>query len=1420
MELPDGSERDVQIHASPGTQAQGVTPAIVRHIGLTGQFVAVCWRDRNVFDGRAVASLGIRNGDRIVLVPTRTTATLEPTAPFDLKIVTSDIERVLPLPTGPYIVGRDPARATIVIPDATVSGAHASLEVTADSVAITDLGSTNGTALDGRTISAGETKLIRAATRLKLGETTVEIGHSSIDLDSAIASDGSVPFNRPPRAVERWHPPAIDISAPPADQPRRRIPLASSLIPLVIAVPLAFLPGFGPAALVFALMSPAIALASYWEERLSGRGEFKKAAATFRERVAAADTKLSAARDDERRRRFVAAPGPQELAARAKKVASGLWERRPTDDDFLTMRLGLTEIVAASQAQIEAGGNEDLRSWAEGLLGKSTLPDVPGLAQLREIGSLGMAGSPAVVDSVARWIVMQAAVLHSPRDLLIGGILAKEDAANWDWLKWLPHVRPAVSPVQVPLVATSASGDVWVREMRRLMQDRIGRTAGLRDPSGSIRPWLLLLVGRGAQIDRATVAPLLSSGLQAGIVFLWVAAQAESLPGDCRSVVMVEQTHKATIRDAVTGSVAAPIEPDEVGIDDAREMAMALAPLVDVASDQATGSLPPVIGLFDVLSAERPIEDWLRREWGREREGLSVPIGAGAGGYVHLDIERQGPHGLIAGTTGSGKSELLQTIVGGMAALHPPGRVNFLLIDYKGGTAFRECAALPHTVGLVTDLDAGLTKRALVSLNAEIRRRERLLDQYGAKDVHGLRAQTPSQSIPSLCIVVDEFATLHQELPDFLAGLVDVAQRGRALGVHLILATQSPSGVVGSAIRANIGFRIALRTADTSESQEVIGSDLAARITDDRPGRGYARFGNRDPVPFQSAFAGELAADDDDEATVEVEEFGIFHKPKLTEPSKVGGPTHLTTLVTAAQGVAESEQLDHPHRPWVEPLSSLVPLNGLAASATGAPFGLVDEPQLQRQSSALFDLATDGGLVVYGGSGSGKTTLLRTLVASLASRLSPGHLNIYGLDYGAGGLRTLEELPHVGTIARADDLERGSRILKRVAGEIAARKAAAAEDGEQVSSVDETGSRPRLVIVIDGFEGFVSTLGELNHGYWGQALPELMTDGRAVGVHFLVTVARRAGTPSWIASMFDRRIVLRQTDPDDYGLFGLRVTGPTQMPPGRGYTEQGNEFQSAVLGDGSEKSQIAALHDLGAGMKVIFGSTGAPPVGTLPNRISLGAVSAPTDNTGVPIGISEETLMTSVIEPTDGHFLVLGGSRSGRTNTLLALAVGLRTTEPRSVIHYLTGRDDMSNLGDHVFDRVAAGSEAVVAYLESKAWEDSPKDGRVVLLLDDCEELLPLIDASALTDLARRRSPGAPWIVVSMESDGARRAYSEFLGRIKRHRHGLVLKPDVDIDGDLFGVRFPRRPDLGWPLGRAYVVRNGDSEVIQIALAE
>ena len=423
--------------------------------------------------------------------------------------------------------------------------------------------------------------------------------------------------------------------------------------------------------------------------------------------------------------------------------------------------------------------------------------------------------------------------------------------------------------------------------------------------------------------------------------------------------------------------------------------------------------------LLDLIGIGEPTPEAISARWatGGSEPRLAATVGVSEDGPLVVDLVTDGPHGLVAGTTGSGKSELLRAIVMSLAVSVDPDHLVFVLVDYKGGSAFDACAELPHTVGLVTDLDERLAARALICLEAELRHREETLRRVGAADLRAYWAAGHPEPLPSLLVAIDEFAALAAELPDFMKALLDIAQRGRSLGVHLLLATQRPAGVVSEGIKANTNIRIALRVHDQADSADVLGSPDAAFLSRHTPGRAFLRLGPADRVAFQSALITASIATT--EAGPRVRPFTFSEPPP--EPSQTTRTVRPISIgwrrPSLSQPPATRLPAGHGRHPYPTHRSP---------SARPGCFALADEPRRQR---TVRGAPTPRPLLLYGARGSGTTTALVRVALSWLRR-DPDNLHIYVLDFDSQVLGPLAVLPHTGAVIGASERERQTRLLR------------------------------------------------------------------------------------------------------------------------------------------------------------------------------------------------------------------------------------------------------------------------------------------------------------------------------------------------------------------------------------------------------
>jgi DNA segregation ATPase FtsK/SpoIIIE, S-DNA-T family len=1425
-----GGVHDVAVDAEPEHTVGALVEAVAGHVGSSVEGPATLLRTGLALTpDTTIAGSGLRSGDTIVLGAGGARGTGAPAGHVRLVVAGGPAAgQVVNLRQGTTTVGRS-SRAGIKIDDPALSRTHLEVRVDNDAVTIVDAGSSNGTYLHGVKLEAPTP--FAPGQILEAGDSVLRIEIGEEKSSPAVVRDGLVQFTRPPRVKEPNEAPAEELSAPPDAVQKRKIPLATALLPLV-AAPIMVAGTGNSSYLVMAALSPVMAAASVLEDRRSGGKEHQEKLARFYAELAEISDRMAERRRAEVGERWEEHPDPADLLRRVRGPAPDLWERRRTDQDFLKLRVGWADQASRATWTMRDGGEPEKRIEAEAELDQHKVaPAVPVVIDLVANPVVGLAGDAARVEETARWLVAQAAVLHSPRDVTVAVAVAAPRVEAWRWTTWLPHCRADAAPMSAhPFAAGDEEARVLVAGLNDLVQSRREQAQGRLDQTAAFAPSVVLVLDEDLQIPRSAVATLLEEGPACGLKVIWLGDTVEGLPGETGSIVFGKDV-AVTVTNVLTGDQVRDGRPDRCPEPVVDEISWRLAGVRDAtARGRSGGDLPSFVALPDLLGGEPTPEAFIAR-WEQSRGDLGAPIGVAETGPFSIDIRKDGPHALLGGTTGAGKSELLQTYVAALAATHPPTRLTFLLVDYKGGAAFKDCVKLPHTVGVVTDLDGHLVHRALVSLNAELHRRERLLGSVGAKDLVEMERKAPEQAPATLMLIVDEFATLAKELPEFVDGVVNVAQRGRSLGIHMLLATQRPAGAINDNIRANTNLRMALRMNDEADSEDVIGAKHAAALPRSLPGRAFARLGSSELVEVQVAYAGghTLAGGDDRPLVVSPLKLGRVERRVVKRNVEHDTrPTDLQAVVQVAIDANERLGLPRQPAPWLPALPEVLRLDDLAPSgdAETVTIGLLDAPAQQAQVPYSFDLETDGSLLVFGSSGAGKTTILRTIAVALARQHRPDELYLYGLDFASRGLGSLEALPHCGAVVGGDDVERVQRVFSMLDRWIAERKQRFAETGatslaelQRATAAAGGPPVPRVVVLLDSYGGFSSVFEKIDYGARLEAFPQLVSEGRPLGIHFVITADRRNAMPLALTSTVQTKLVLRLADVDDYGVLGLdgRAAREATLPPGRGFQANTLEVQCAIVGaDPAGEAQTAAVLAEGSELRHRHGDGIAPSIGTLPAEVALAPLVALSTSLRPVIGIGERELEPVAVDLAEGHFLVTGPNRSGKSTALAAVARGLRAADPDLELHLLAPRRTPLTSLD-VWTSVARGSEAIddlCTDLKDRVDERDLGDPPLVIVLDDGNELADSMADTNLESIIRRGRDVDVWVVGASEVAAAHRSYGGWLPELRKERQGLLLQPDPDIDGDLLGVRLPKaRTTLP---GRGILVNRYGLEMVQV----
>ncbi|WIE55021.1 FtsK/SpoIIIE domain-containing protein [Curtobacterium sp. MCBD17_003] len=1279
-----------------------------------------------------------------------------------------------------------------------------------------------GAALDGDPVVT-ETAWAEDA-QLTIGSALLAYGRPrSRGAHLALAEDGmALEYNRPPRILPPDDHARYQLPVPPVEPPARALPILMALAPMGMAVMFVSTTGRWIYLLV-ALLSPLVMVITGLQGRRQGKKTHRQRVAEYEDTRARIEADATESLRRERARWIASAPDPADVYETAVGPLPRLWERRPTDPDHLLVRVG----TATQRSEVTLEDPEQLSH-------KRTVTwdarDVPVRIELAERGVLGIAGPGDDARRIANWVVAQLATLQSPKDLTFALLTDSTRTGLWEWMSWLPHVRRDGADQPVTSIASTAAGTArLIAELSATIDAR--KEAGVRAGRQAQHAGQIVVVMDGARRLRAmpSLVQVLKEGPAVGVFSICLDLDERLLPEECDAVVVirdgrlrVRQQRSERIDDA---------RPDLVDQDWLEWVARSLSPIVDASPDVEDGAVPSSSRLLDVLALEPPTSEAVQARWTLGGRSTTAVIGESIDGAFAIDLHRDGPHGLVAGTTGSGKSELLQSLVASLAVANRPDEMVFVLVDYKGGAAFKDCVDLPHTVGMVTDLDTHQVERALESLGAELRRREHALAAVGAKDLEDhqdLRAKRAAAgdasvpSLPRLVIVIDEFASLARELPDFVKGLVNVAQRGRSLGIHLVLATQRPGGVVSPEIRANTNIRIALRVTDQSESQDVIGANDAARIAKTTPGRAYVRLGAASLLPFQTGRVGGRrpggVGDDADVAPlVRERSFADLSEPAPRRAATASDladveVTDLSVLVRAVGDAAMAIGVPEQRKPWLPPLPSLVTLADVeAVSAVTAPlavaWGLEDHPDRQEQRPLVFDLDQDGHLFVIGSPRSGRSQALRTLAGAMALRLGVGDVHLYGIDCGNGALLPIGALPHCGAVVQRHEPERVARLVTTLLGLVRTRQTAFARGGygsiaeqrEAAPAADEV-PMPHVVVLLDQWEGFMSSLAEVENGALHDAVQTLLREGVGVGVHLVVT-GDRTLTAGRMSSQVERKLLLALADRGDYAYEGVNGKKlPEIIPPGRGFRNAtATETQIAVLpGGATGRAQADALRGIGDEVRALVAADAPRPVrvDALPQGITrseavryLPVADARAGRIGVGVGGDELRFHTHDFVDDTAVFVVAGSARSGKSTTLVAMARHALDTGG-SVVAVVPRDSPLRALAAEqarctVFTDPGLSADDLAAAVEGA-------EGFTLVLVDDAE-LLKETDAEpvfrAIMASERGRRVG---LVLGGDVEGVASGFRGWQVDAKKARRGLLLAPLSTVDGDLIGARLTK----------------------------
>lgn len=1167
------------------------------------------------------------------------------------------------------------------------------------------------------------------------------------------------------------------------------------------------------------------------------------------------------------------------------------WERRPSHVDFLSVRLGTGEVPLASGLTLDAdtGPLNDfdpvcLQAAQELTQRYASLRAQPITLSLRDLGQTSVIGRPAHRRALATNAVLQLATLHSPNDVEIALVRADDAAAAWDWIKWLPHTQSA-NALDGDLPARRVTSDVaaMTELLAADLETRLDRAQRSRGGSSTPASHLVVIVdGDGLQPGQHLTSP--DPQIPLATLGVHVISLLDSARHEPETVS--ERIELGDDGSVVVDSREAPFTLDIAPEGVASSIARVLSALRLTVEDASDDGLTDTVGLPEILGVPDPAKLDLLRTWRPRalRDLLRVPIGVGAtGNTVVLDLKESahggmGPHGLVVGATGSGKSEMLRTLVSSLVIGHGPDRLAMMLVDFKGGATFAAMEHIPHIAGMITNLqdDLTLVDRMRDALYGEMQRRQEILKDAGNLPnvtvyQDRIDAGEPLEPLPHLLVIVDEFSELLTAKPDFAELFVAIGRIGRSIGVHLLLATQKLEMGKIRGLESHLSYRISLRTFSEGESRDAIGVPDAFHLPPE-PGSGYLKVDTTVFDRFKAALVSSpyVPPSDGPKTAVPVVPYvavnglGAWLAAQQAQIDALNGEAHATKSASnatvldvlceqiAASGSAKVRPV------WLEPLPSQLALGELVSlddtsdpTTCVAVIGTVDDPGHQSQFPLEWDFTGGGAnLVISGSPQTGKSTLIRTLILSMSMSYAPGDVIFYCIDYGGGSLSALQRVPHVASVAARVDPERISRTVNDVRAALNHREAmfrdhglesmAAFRRARAAGTVPE-GEPGDIFLIVDGWGTFRDEFDDLDY-----AIADIAARGTNFGVHVIITVTQNMQVRMRMQGSMGGRLELRINDAYD-SEFDRKVM--EQIPKeanGRGLTGTRNaallfqtalpmlELPEASADDSAQQTLIDAV--LGK-----WGDRSVTKVEVLPRLVTFDDLPPiQLGDKGVLVGISELNLGPAEIDlhGPDPHLQVYGDGETGKSNLLKLLIKNLvlsRTPDEIGIVvvdyrrslldvvpeeyllTYATGMEQAAAMAAEVSGAIRArvpGPDVTSEQLRNRSWWS----GLEVFVIVDDYDLVSTSQGDPLAPLVDLLPQGRDLgfhLVLARRTGGMSRAVFEPMIQ----RLVDLSAPGFMFSGDrLEGRLIGGHPSRRLPKGRAmYVTRDGATSLVQTA---
>jgi len=1176
-------------------------------------------------------------------------------------------------------------------------------------------------------------------------------------------------------------------------------------------------------------------------------------------------------------------PAPTDLPQLVADPAR-VWERRPGQPDYLRVRIGvgnvswfdLTPPVEQNPVQpLDPLMLQESRLVAEMC---AVADGMPLWLDLSRGGDIAFIGSRTDTTNMARAVIAQIACLHSPDDVRIAAVVSPDNASLWLGFNLLPHAFASASTSGVPRALMAATLDNLsviletdlTARIRRISAQRHSGTPGA--PVENLGHMIVFLDEHGHTAEALPIPEEGYTPADLGITLVHMIDDRLDEPSVLDTRVTIRDDGRVALEELSAPSGAVTPEAgwaDTVSAALFEAVASDLAPLTTTAveADDRTGTTETISALrllgIDSIDQLEPDTIWKPRS---SRDFLRIPIGLDDhGAPLLLDLKEpaqrgMGPHGICIGATGSGKSELLRTLVLALAVAHPPDDLAMILVDFKGGAAFAPFARLPHLAGLIDNLadDPQLTRRARESIAGEVQRRQEVLKQADSASsishYRQMRVEDPSlPPMPHLFIVIDEFGELLSAEPEFADLLLKIGRIGRSIGVHLLLASQRIEAGMLHGLETYLSYWIGMRTFSESESRAILDTPDAYTLPD-LPGYGYLKVSTSVYTKFRAGYvsgpmtgpADEVKQDDEASQANVFQTVSLFD---ITEQAVTGvveeqlAPPDVGNLLVD-EAVSRLESATPTQPVWLPPLRPRLTLGAILSQIPETsipapmvfPIGLLDDPSHQQQGAWQLDLTAHGGhAAIIGAPQTGRSTFLRTIAVSLALTFTPRQVSIYGIDLSGGGLSRIKDLPHVGGVATRSDRPLLVRLFEELRAMINQREMlfrehridspAALRAAHARGEVPELVA-PDVVILVDGVDPIRNEFSDLDDPF-----TELVQRGGAFGIHLVVALTRWNELRTNLQPLIGQKFELRLNDPSDSILQRAAQQALRHSSPGRALTQELLYGQIAlpILDDVEDDATIGdEIAELGQRYAHSWAGPSAAPIRLLPESLSPSDLPDEFDEPDrAPIGVSQDGFHAAFFDPVeDQHLLVFGDAKCGKTTLLRGIAGQFikRFTPDDLVFAIIDPRGTLASEipNEYLGGKAATATDALILSqsIAAEIAKRHPGSGdwpRVLVLVDDYDIIAaggtqPLQPLIAYLPSARDLKLS---VVLARPVTGAGRAqFDPAIQAIRDTGGSGLLMNGERSEGALFPKVYPEQfvPGRG-----KYVQRGSKPKVIQIA---